>query len=82
MMNEISTPVPGSKPATVAPFLTQEDISDSVKMSVRWVRENLLSTGIIPCVALGRGYRIDPDEFRHWRASGCPGLPRKEAGSV
>ncbi len=32
--------------------------------------------------ASGRGYRIDPDEFRHWRASGCPGLPRKEAGSV
>jgi|BioPla2DNA2_1021312.scaffolds.fasta_scaffold104627_2 hypothetical protein len=81
-MNAMNTPVPGSKTAVSAHFFTQEDISDMVKMSVRWVRENLLSTGIIPCISVGRSYRVDPDEFRRWRELGCPGLPRKDARAV
>ena len=41
-----------------------------------------VTIGIVGICSTHHGYRIDPDEFRAWRASGCPGLPRNEAGAV
>lgn len=81
-MNELSIPVPGSRHALVKGFerwLTQEDIALVLGMSVRWVRENLLKTSVLPCTPFGpNSYRVRPADFRHWQDNGCPGFePRK-----
>jgi hypothetical protein len=54
-------------------FLTPEDIAFLLQRPVRYVREKLLVTRIIRAGKTGgNSWRVDPDEFRKWKAAGCP----------
>lgn len=86
-MNTLTIEVPGREFArrkkqpncvedatTIKKLLTQEDIAVILCRPVRWVRENLLATGIIKSVRLGKSsYRVSPDVFDEWVKLGCPG---------
>lgn len=54
-------------------FLTPEDIASLLQRPVRYVRESLLLTKVIRATKTGgNSWRVDPDEWRRWRAAGCP----------
>ncbi|HQG27840.1 MAG TPA: hypothetical protein PLY73_04735 [Candidatus Ozemobacteraceae bacterium] len=46
--------------------LTTNDIAVLINRSVRWTRENLLLTGRIRCLRVGRELRVKPEDFRSW----------------
>jgi len=54
-------------------FLTPEDIAFLLQRPVRYVRESLLIPRIIRATKTGgNSWRVDPDEYRRWKAQGCP----------
>lgn len=81
MANELMSVVPGRAAKTVKgiePMLTQEDIAQVIDKPVRWVRENLLATGVLESACFGgNSYRVQPAVFRKWCERGCPGFKSK-----
>jgi len=47
-------------------YMTTNDIAVLINRSVRWTRENLLATGRIRCLKVGRELRVKPEDFRAW----------------
>lgn len=47
-------------------YMTTNDIAVLINRSVRWTRENLLVTGRIPCLKVGRELRVKPEDYRSW----------------
>lgn len=54
---------------SAAAYMTTEDVAVILNRSVRWTRENLLLTGRIRCLRVGRELRVKPDDFRAWERS-------------
>lgn len=76
-MNELSTLVPGaaSKVKGIDKMLTQEDVAAIISRPVRWVREQLLSTGVLKSTKFGaREYRIRPIDLTDLVARGNAGF--------
>lgn len=46
--------------------MTTNDIAVLINRSVRWTRENLLVTGRIRCLKVGRELRVKPEDYRSW----------------
>ena len=46
--------------------MTTNDIAVLINRSVRWTRENLLATGRIRCLKVGRELRVKPEDYRSW----------------
>lgn len=47
-------------------YMTTNDIAVLINRSVRWTRENLLVTGRIRCLKVGRELRVKPEDYRSW----------------
>lgn len=47
-------------------YMTTNDIAVLINRSVRWTRENLLATGRIRCLKVGRELRVKPEDYRAW----------------
>lgn len=47
-------------------YMTTNDIAVLINRSVRWTRENLLLTGHIRCLKVGRELRVKPEDYRSW----------------
>ena len=47
-------------------YMTTNDIAVIINRSVRWTRENLLVTGRIRCLKVGRELRVKPEDYRSW----------------
>ena len=80
MANELSTLVPAqrSKVKGVEKLLTQEDIAEVLAVNVRFVREQLIQTGLIPSFSLGpRSYRVRPRDLQVYIEKGCPGFKHR-----
>lgn len=55
-------------------FLTINDVAIIIQRPVRYVREELVKTGILPAKKMGgNSWRIVPEDFEAWKRSGVTG---------